>query len=557
MAPIGLKHWMLHNNQLANEYDETLKLSPGYDPVRAADPALTFYAPLLTGPDSIPGAIRAVFERNSQGTYQAPRGAHLLRALDDESRHEYTPHDEPLGALLEPAITNKCENYNADADDALTNMRLSGIADGVLSAVKDEESLARSGLSSIVGKVFFLDNRGNGLPSFVQTFGECDNLNPHSAHVYMRVLQGIGGFGIRFDQSDLIELEANDRYEKVTLANVTPDSVNNRASIKADSDSAVYFILNQLEEASVVSSAIITEGAPTSRAVDQLSWPLWGGPYGLNLFANIANDPQWQSTDPNVTIGEHWATWSGVQTDDQGIYTTAGMGMEAGKTYKLRYQVRNYDAGQHRVQIDNNVIGEWNTGNGYFEIFLSPTAADSRILLYGDSNLVADISLSPEIREAKAVLNQAEGMSAVLFRPSFDQADLSVGVLQSQFLISLQGNRGSRWQKSGVNESVSFFLFDGVTDSFVTTSEGMIKNRLYLIMSRWRGLEKQIGYKAAGSVTWGNVDSFTGSFDNEGVMHLGLPYVNAHFSAHYTLLHLWNEDRGTAWLNEYFSGVAN
>ena len=122
MAPVGLKHWILHNDQLASEYDETLQLTPGYDPVRDVDPALTLHASLLTGPDSIPGAIRAISERNSEATYRAPRGVFLLNAPDDQSRHEYSGQDEALGVLLEPADTNKCTNWNANPDAALQNV---------------------------------------------------------------------------------------------------------------------------------------------------------------------------------------------------------------------------------------------------------------------------------------------------------------------------------------------------------------------------------------------------------------------------------------------------
>ncbi len=307
MAPVGLKHWMLHNDQLANEYDETLKLSPGYDPVRAVDPALTFHAPLLTGPDSIAGAIRATFERNSEATYLAPRGAFLLTAGDDESRHEYTPQDEPLGVLMEPARTNKCENWNANPDAALTNIRdVTGT--GTFERINQAAALRRAGLNAICadGNVIRITETDGASAYAVSIAGEVGNLNEHAAQIWARVIQGEGRLNLTGGGAPFTEF-TNTEFELIELVK-PPLTIEATLQVQAQPDSIVEFVLNELEESEVPSSIIVTKGAATSRAVDQLSWPLMGslGPI-LNqsegmlsiIFRPSFDNAQYPSVAPN------------------------------------------------------------------------------------------------------------------------------------------------------------------------------------------------------------------------------------------------------------------
>ncbi len=311
MAPVGLKHWMLHNDQLANEYDETLKLSPGYDPVRAVDPALTFHAPLLTGPDSIPGAIRATFERNSEATYQAPRGAFLLTAGDDESRHEYTPDDEPLGVLMEPASTNKCINYNADAQ--AFNMFLGGDPTATLSFVEDREALHAAGLNRVVGKVYKLDNSLGSSFAHANPDGPVGNTNQHIVQAYWR---GTGQGEIRLSGAGAGAETVPSQYTLEWNA-LIPSAASNGLEVRAQPGSIIYFTLNQLEESEVPSSVIVTEGAPSSRAVDQLSWPLAGSPSPIlnqtEGMAAIGFIPKFNSSDlPAITTNGYVLTLEGA-----------------------------------------------------------------------------------------------------------------------------------------------------------------------------------------------------------------------------------------------------
>ncbi len=275
MAPVGLKHWMLHNGQLANEYDETLKLSPGYDPVRAVDPALTFHAPLLTGPDSIPGAIRAIFERNSEATYRAPRGVYLLNAPDDQLRHEYSSADRPLGALLEPAITNKCTNWNANPDAALEHV-VPVIGIGTVERINQRAALKTAGLDAICteGNVIRIEETDGGGAYAVRVDGEVGNLNDHTLQIYARVIQGEGRLDLTGGGSPFTSF-TNTELELIRLTK-TPTSTAAALQVRAQPGSIVEFVLNQLEQGEIPSSIIVTKGAATSRALDQLSWPLMG-----------------------------------------------------------------------------------------------------------------------------------------------------------------------------------------------------------------------------------------------------------------------------------------
>ncbi len=302
MAPVGLKHWMLHNGQLANEYDETLKLSPGFDPVRSVDPALTLYAPLTNGIDSIPNAVRGIFERNSHATYRAPRGAFLGTALDDISRHEYSANDEPLGLLMEPASTNKCENYNANPDPALTGLAKGGDASATLTRVQDIVGLEAAGLRFICtsGYVVRLNNTAGSSNAWVSISGGAQNTNTHQGSVYWK---GTGNaFLAMVTPNPSQALTAN--YQRF-VQSLTPPGAGAILQIAAQPGADVYFILNQLEEEIVPSSVIVTRGGATSRAVDQLFWALDSG-----IIKPIYNPTEgmfafcWQPKYDDVQIGQ-------------------------------------------------------------------------------------------------------------------------------------------------------------------------------------------------------------------------------------------------------------
>ncbi len=549
MAPVGLKHWMLHNDQLANEYDETLKLSPGYDPVRAVDPALTFHAPLLTGPDSIPGAIRATFERNSEATYQAPRGAFLLTAGDDESRHEYTPDDEPLGVLMEPASTNKCINYNADAQ--ALNMFLGGDPTATLSSVEDREALHAAGLNRVVGKVYKLDNSLGSSFAHANPDGPPGNTNQHIVQAYWR---GTGQGEIRLSGVGAGAEMVPSQYTLEWNA-LIPAAAFNRLEVRAQPGAVIYFTLNQLEESKVPSSVIVTEGAATSRAVDQLSWPLAGGPYGSETVLNgnfndgTANWQSGNSADLSIVDGRMRVTNGAV---DFG-YAEQQLDVTGFDWIRLRGKYRRGTSTQGIFRIAS-VSGTGNLLNHVMnddqDVNLGVNVAPHStiyISLWNNNNDLGRYSDFDDVsvRGASPILNQAEGMHAVIWRPSFgaevpgpNESQRITSMATALFYFHNRAVNGQIIARSGTTTEILVDLPDplGVHD--------------YVIALWWNGADWQLGVKTQGAWVWSVVASNFAGFTEAGLLLLSDLIVLG--PAHCRKLSLWTESRGAAWLEKYF-----
>ncbi len=546
MAPVGLKHWMLHNDQLANEYDETLKLSPGYDPVRAVDPALTFHAPLLTGPNSIPGAIRATFERNSEATYLAPRGRFGLIAQDDESRHEYTPQDEPIGVLMEPAKSNKCENWNANPDADLTNIGISA-GPGLFSRELLPEILQLSGLSAICksGYVFCLDTRGVAATDVIVE-GTVQTLNPHVYSGYVHCVQGSGFIALSgVASTDFFVTEIFERVHGVA----TPDLTSRQWQIRADADSLVYFVLNQLEELSTPSSVIVTEGAATSRAVDQLSWPLWTSPYGPQYVRNgdFQSSEYWQATPPWV-IADGKACIDGSQVAGSDLFQD--IDFEPDQWYQFR--VDHFDRqGGNFVPYINGTAGDLIYFDGSYQQFIKAGASGGLVLTSSIDHIGCVDNIS--VRKVDFILNQAEGMGAIIVRFQYGKADTEPNSFRS--IAGLEPANTS-WVSEihAGNGNTYLELTDQTNFSNATLDDnnGPEPGIDYLIAWRWSDVI-QIGFKKAGIWIWGNSPVYSGSFDEDGFLRA---MFNPQLPKHGRDLRLWSKDRGSAWLEDFFEGVA-
>ncbi len=554
MAPVGLKHWMLHNDQLANEYDETLKLSPGYDPVRAVDPALTFHAPLLTGPDSIPGAIRATVERNSQGTYRAPRGTFLLAAGDDESRHEYTRDDEPLGVLMEPASTNKCENYNANPDPALTGLAKGGDASATLTRVQDIVGLEAAGLQNICtsGYVVRLNNTAGSSNAWVSISGGAQNTNTHQGSVYWK---GTGNaFLAMITPNPSQALTAN--YQRF-VQSLTPPGAGAILQIAAQPGADVYFILNQLEEKIVPSSVIVTRGGATSRAVDQLSWPLAGAPYGQQLLADDAAQsglltsgtlPWFSTFDRNGWTIDHGI----LEGRDIGQLDTARQDcdLQTGKFYQFDFEILETNGAQLSVYIGTYIENFTGVDPGIYSIVAK---ADADYVQFENTNWIGKVR-ALNVREAAPIINQAQGMSAIIVRLGFGFDD---ALQNSQHgILSL---------RNGV-VSLIYLNRSATTSAFVaqTRSSGgnlasasipgnFQKDDLFVVAVRWNLADNlQVSCKRLGQWYVGG-----GAFNTEWELENKLIAARLpSFPIHVQHIHFWMVDRGQDWLQEFFEGVA-
>ncbi len=276
MALKPLNHWMLQDDRLAREFDAILQLSPGYDVLRclASEPTISFFADLLTNVDSAVGQISGAFTRSSQGIYRNAMGTSLGIAAADVSRHEFITEGQPIGLLMEPPITNKNVNYNANPDPSLYGIVIGG--GGVLRRTEDAAVLFDSGLNQVCtsGYVVEVDNLTNGNTSQVWIWAPVGNTNRHSCSVFAR--KDSASTGRTFLELEAVrakEFTNTATYERVTLTDDPPFDTR-RLGIIVEPFSRAWFVLNQLEEVATPSSPIVTAGAATSRARDALQWPV-------------------------------------------------------------------------------------------------------------------------------------------------------------------------------------------------------------------------------------------------------------------------------------------
>lgn len=98
---------------LAVQFDDILNLCEIFSPLLPLDPALTFFAPLVSNVKDIRGAV-ATFARNSEGLYVPYNGADWRTASINEARFESGK------ILMEPASTNVFWNSASPATQTRT-----------------------------------------------------------------------------------------------------------------------------------------------------------------------------------------------------------------------------------------------------------------------------------------------------------------------------------------------------------------------------------------------------------------------------------------------------
>ena len=394
----------------------------------------TFHAGLTNNTDAkTPGGIvlPGTVARATSATYNNIRNE-LILAAPNESRQEFSS-GQPLGTLMEPASTNKCTNYNANPDAALTNISTQGDAAGVMSRVADVAALTVGGLSALVpeGFVVKLDNTGGSGVFEALIEGSAVNTNDHMCSIFWR---GSGNARLRLTGTVGSVVALPSAYERYSVKQ-TPAAGTNRLRITAEPGAVLFFILNQLEEQPAPTSPIITSGSSTSRATDQLQWASSG------------------------------------------------------------------------------------------------------------------------------VLNQIQGMAAILWRPGFSGDDMPNGSLSSGPILRLTasptGGDFLYFQKETAGDQ-RFINYDGTTYSLLEIPGGFIKDRVYAITLRWTGAVKQLAFKAAGSWVQDIEEPYDGAFPDDGSISLSR-YAGFAFQAptHSRDLYFWDEDKGQAWLESFFSGMAN
>ncbi len=298
----ALSHIMLQSDDLAREFNDILNGVEIFAPFQPLDPAVTFSAPLRNTVRDLRLSAET-FSRDSEAWYLDASGIYRRASIG-------APRFENSQLLMEPASTNKCENYNANPDPALTNVN-PGAATASLVAAPAE--LLALGLSDICsdGNVIELHNEGGG-PTNAGITGAVGNLNSHAVSAWMNTFGSVVEFGV----SDNRQLVSTVGWERVTVI-ATPTGTWNTWQIRLDPGERVQFILNQLEEAPVVMSPIVTEGTAGQRALDTLNYLPAAGFF--NQLQGMAM----------VTVSFPWAFAPGVLRSNSGVLSVSGLAFSA------------------------------------------------------------------------------------------------------------------------------------------------------------------------------------------------------------------------------------
>ena len=265
----ALNHWMLHTDAQAREYEATLALSPAYDSVRQADPLLLFLAPFSSGLQAFIGPDSGLW-RGSVASMATAIMGRLAQRDWHVARSEYEAQ-AARGLLLEAARTNKCLNFNAAPDAALTGLTLAGDPAATLSRTLDAAALKSAGLELICpsGYVFVLDNRSGAASASVAIAGQTGNTIIHTASLYWR---GEGRAELRINGGAQAWQNLQPAYGRWQFSEV-PDLATRTMELHVDAGGLCYWVLNQFEENwRVASSVIETLAVATSRATDQVRW---------------------------------------------------------------------------------------------------------------------------------------------------------------------------------------------------------------------------------------------------------------------------------------------
>lgn len=158
--------------------------------------------------------------------------------------------------------TNKVAIFNANPAD-LTGLTKAGDAAAILTLVDDPAALLAAGLQDVAtsGKVFRFDNSAGTGSAQATVTGTVGNTNPHTVSAYVR---GSGACRVQLSAVSSVGTTAlTGSYVRVSNL-LTPLGTTNVLSIRAEAGAVVYFILPQLEEASVVTDVIVTTGSATT-----------------------------------------------------------------------------------------------------------------------------------------------------------------------------------------------------------------------------------------------------------------------------------------------------
>lgn len=164
--------------------------------------------------------------------------------------------------ILAPALTDL---------PVMASMMRSGDSAATLTLVNDSTAVTAGGLSSICtsGKVFCLNNSLGTTAAYADIYGATGNTNTHSLSVYARA--SVGPFQLQLGSGAASSNFTGSMYARRSYSVASGTSAD-FMRIRAPAGSIVFFILNQLEEATSVSTVIPVLGSIGTRAVESVSF---------------------------------------------------------------------------------------------------------------------------------------------------------------------------------------------------------------------------------------------------------------------------------------------
>jgi hypothetical protein len=225
-----------------------------------------------------------------------------------------------LGILREEARTNKCRNFNANPDGALTNITQSGDVAAILTEVDDVAALLAGGLLGLCtsGKVFRLDNSAGSSNAFAVMAGNAGNINIHTVSAFVRGA-GTGIVDIHVGTGPTASVPLTSFYQRISATAAISNSTA-CLRVRAPAGTVVYFILTQYEEAISPSSPIVVAGAAASRAADSITVPL--GPW---FNQNEGTFLAWVRPAPGAAVGNSSAAVVSVFSEGSGNRATLSL----------------------------------------------------------------------------------------------------------------------------------------------------------------------------------------------------------------------------------------
>lgn len=306
--------------------------------------------------------------RDSSGIWQAA-AANAPRIHHDASGNLY-------GLLQEPARINYCTNQKFNPT-ALTNMTKTGDAAAVLSVVDAPAGwLAAVGLSALCtnGKVYYLDNSSGTSAAYIDFGGTVADTTAHSVSIFAAAaVDGYAGNVTLIGDASNAVISSSVPM-RIKFANRIPDASTRQMRLSVAAGKGIYFIGNQLEKGTTVTSPIYsTSAASSSRAVDEVK-------------VTSLNTKPWFNQNAGTVVWYGRSDPSVLGLDEQGIFALANDA--ASSTYNMSLRVTTagridatYKTGSTDYATntpasptieDEYVMGlSWDMNAGQFEFFCS------------------------------------------------------------------------------------------------------------------------------------------------------------------------------------------